>query len=101
MVNHAEEALNRLFAPYSRKTCNTAQSCCAHVIDVLPQNDNQEKPNCAVAAIDCRFFYSSLIDKEDEIIPEILFIQFLIRLASPVEKRVDIAFVGVIGLRTE
>ncbi len=41
------------------------------------------------------------LSKEDEIIPEILFIQFLIRLASPVEKRVDIAFVGVIGLRTE
>lgn len=46
-------------------------------------------------------YEQSGLSKEDEIIPEILFIQFLIRLASPVEKRVDIAFVGVIGLRTE
>jgi hypothetical protein len=47
------------------------------------------------------FSILSLIDKEDEIIPEIIFVQFLIRLAGPIEKPIDIAFVGVIGLRTE
>ena len=70
------------------------------------ENQAAETPNSDSASkvrtsLNCPFFYSSLIDKEDEIISEIIFVQFLIRLAGPIEKPIDIAFVGVIGLRTE